>query len=160
MFRQISLLTVLLLSLGTGIALADVPNNNSAAPNAIAQRRGPGPGRGPGGIFQQINLSEAQQQELQSIQESYRPRMQQVQQQLRQEQQGLNQMISGTASESELRRQYQQVASLRNQLGELRFQSILEMRGVMSAEQRQELNELIENQREAMRERMRDRMGN
>lgn len=55
-------------------------------------------------------------------------------------------MIDDTAS-SEVRRQHQQVQTLRQDLSDLRFESMLKMRNVLTPDQREEFAELMQERR-------------
>ena len=56
-------------------------------------------------------------------------------------------MMQGNASENDLRNKHQEIVSLRQQMGNLRFESMLEMRKVLTPEQRQQFVQLMQERR-------------
>ncbi|MCU0515636.1 MAG: Spy/CpxP family protein refolding chaperone [Oscillatoria sp. Prado101] len=153
LLRRVSVLAVLMLALGNigALALAD-----PAPEPPVAQRPGddgpPGPpGRGPGELFEKLNLSQDQMQKMQEIQERYKNQMQQQQQTLRQAEEELRDLMAGTADKNQLREKNRQVQALREKMGELRFESLLEIREVLTPDQRRQMAELMQQRRPGMR---------
>ena len=136
--RRLSVLSVLILAL-SGTATIALAEPNPLPPQTIAQR-GPGPRgpRGPQGAIQELNLSDQQLQDLENIRLKYQDEMNERRQVLIEAQQELNDMMSGEASVGQIRNQYRQVAQLGQQLGDLRFESMIEMREVLTPEQRRQ----------------------
>ena len=133
------------------LALAD-----PAPEPPVAQRPGddgpPGPpGRGQGELFEQLNLSQDQMQKMQQIQERYKTQMQQQQQTLRQAEDEFRDMMAGTADKNQLREKHRQVQALREKMGELRLESLLEMREVLTPDQRRQMAEMMQQRRPGMR---------
>jgi protein CpxP len=111
---------------------------------------GPGP-RGPrdgGKLLEELNLSDAQLQQMQEIRERGRTQSEPTRNQLQQAQEQLKNLMTGNASESAIRTQFQQVQSLRQQLASMHFDHMLEMRNVLTPAQRQEFAQLMEQRRE------------
>ncbi len=149
--RRISVLAVLMLSLGGAVALA---NPNSLLPQAIAQneeqRR---PEGGKARLIQELNLTPEQTQQLQAIQNQYQDQVSQRQQAARQARQELLDLMAGTASEAQVREKYRQVETLKQQASQIRFDSMLAMREVLTPEQRRQFAERMENRRENFKNR-------
>lgn len=144
--RRVSVLTVLMLSLGSAISFASL---NSPLPQAIAQnteeqRR---PGRDKSQLFQDLNLTPEQNQQIQTIQNQYREQISQRGQGLRQARQELSELMASTAAQNQIREKYRQVAELQQQLGNIRFDSMLAMREVLTPEQRRQFAERKQNRR-------------
>lgn len=97
---------------------------------------------------QQLNLSDEQMQQLSAIREKYRPQMERLKQQMQAKGQELSRMMQGNASENDLRRKHQEIINLRQQMGNIRFESMLEMRNILTPEQRQKLAQLLEQRRQ------------
>lgn len=154
--RQLSVLSVLILSFG-GIAADALAQPNPLPAQTIAQR-GPGPRghRGPQRLIEELNLSDSQMQDLEDIRLKYQEQMNEQRQVLMEAQQELNDMMSGDASEAQLRNQYRQVAQLGQELGDLRFESMLEMREVLTPQQRRELAEKMQQRRANRQNRLRN----
>ncbi|MBD1880306.1 MULTISPECIES: Spy/CpxP family protein refolding chaperone [unclassified Coleofasciculus] len=145
--NRISLLAVLILSIGSAVALAD-PNPQSS--QTIAQNSpGARPQRGnKDGLLQQLNLTPQQMQQMQAIRQKYRTQIAPRQQTLRQARQELATLMNSTASASQIRSKNQQVEELQQQLQKLRFESMLEMREVMTPEQRAKFVQLMQQRRQ------------
>ena len=56
--------------------------------------------------------------------------------------------MQGNASEDQLRSKHQEIANLRQQMGNIRFESMLEMRKILTAEQRQKLAQFLQQRRQ------------
>lgn len=144
--RRVSVLAVLMLSLGSAVAFS---NQNSLLPQAIAQnteeqRR---PNRDKEQLIQNLNLTPEQTQQIQTIQNQYQNQISQRKQVVRQARQELLELMAGTASESQVRQKYRQVETLKQQVSEVRFDSILAMREVLTPEQRRQFAEQMQNRR-------------
>lgn len=146
--RRVSVLAVLMLSLGSAFAFA---HPNSPLTQAIAQNteEQPRPERRPGRdksqLFQDLNLTPEQNQQIETIQNQDREQISQRRQALRQARQELVELMAGTASESQIREKYSQVAALQQQVSDLRFDSMLAMREVLTPEQRRQFAEQKQN---------------
>ncbi|MBD2652169.1 Spy/CpxP family protein refolding chaperone [Synechocystis sp. FACHB-383] len=102
---------------------------------------------GQGQWMQSLNLTDSQKQQLEAIRQKYQGQMQSLSEQLRTSQNELRTLMAGNGSDSEIRAKHSQVANLRQQLGELRFNSMLESRQVLTPEQRQKFSELMQERR-------------
>jgi len=100
-------------------------------------------------VFEALDLTPTQQQELRAIRMKYQPDMRSRRSQLRQAENELRSLMVGSAAESDIRAQHERVVQLRSELGEMHFESMLEMRQVLTAEQRQELAELLQQRRDS-----------
>ena len=74
---------------------------------------------------------------------------------MRSKRQKLQEMMAGTATEKEIRSQHQQVVQLDQKMDNLRFESMLETRQVLTPEQRRQFAQLMERHRGQFRERPR-----
>ena len=152
--RRLSILSVLILALG-GTATVALAEPNPLPPQTIAQR-GPGPRgpRGPLGAIEQLNLSDQQIEDLENIRLRYQDEMNEQRQILMEAKQELNDMMSGSTSVGQIRNQYSQVEQLRQQLGALQFESMLEMREVLTPEQRLQFAEKMQQRRAGRQNRL------
>lgn len=149
-----SLLAALMLSLGGAIAFA----SPTLLPQAIAQntqnteeqRR---PERGKARLMQELNLTSEQTQQIQAIRNQYQDRISQRWQAARQAQRELVDLMAGTASEAQVREKHRQVETLKQQVSQIRFDSTLAMREVLTPEQRRQFAERMENRRENFKNR-------
>ncbi|MBE9174145.1 Spy/CpxP family protein refolding chaperone [Synechocystis salina LEGE 06155] len=111
--------------------------------------------RGQGQWMQSLNLTDSQKQQLEAIRQKYQGQMQSLSEQLRTSQNELRTLMAGNGSDSQIRAKHSQVANLRQQLGELRFNSMLESRQVLTPEQRQKFSELMQERRNSRQGRRR-----
>lgn len=136
LLRRVSVLAALILSVSSVAVAAP----NAKLSGAIAQNKQSGGDT----VAKELNLTQAQLQQIQGIRTKYKDQIAQTQQSLRQSEQELRTLMTGTAPESQVRSKYQQVQGLRQQLGNLRFESQLAMRQVLSPTQRRKVTQLME----------------
>ena len=142
--RRVSVLTVLMLSFGSSVAFAN-PNfllSQASAQNTEEQGR---PNRGKARLFQDLNLTPEQSQQIQAIQDQYQDQISQRRQAVRQARQELLELMASTAAESQIREKYRQVETLKQQVSDIRFDSMLAMRQVLTPEQRRQFAERMQN---------------
>lgn len=145
-----SLICATLASFGlTGNALAaDYLQNRdfdsfSVSSTLIAQRRGDDDDRGYKAdkgerLMGKLNLTNEQRNKMSDIRKKYEPQFSSLNEQLRNERETLREMMRTNQGENQLRSQHQKIVSLNQQIQSLRFESMLEMREVLTPEQRQE----------------------
>lgn len=158
LLRRISVVSVLLLSLGGAVALT---NQNPLFPQAVAQNPG-GPKHRENSKFklmEQLNLSQEQQQKLQGIQSQYKDQISQRKQAMRQANRELRDMMAGTASADQIRAKHQQVQDLRQQLEKVTFESMLASRDVLTPDQRKQFAQLMEQRHQNSRNRRGNQTG-
>lgn len=100
-----------------------------------------------GEFMEKLNLTTEQRQQMQSIRTKYQPQMDSLREEMRTEREKLRQMMANNNSPDNLRSQHNKITSLNQKMGDLRFQSMLEMREVLSAEQRQQWNQMMEERK-------------
>lgn len=108
-------------------------------------------------FFEQLNLSETQKQQISSIRQKYRPNIEQTSDRLRTAQQDLQKLMASDASRDQILSKYQQVGNLRQDMERLRFQSMLDIRDVLTTAQRQELEQMMQQRRSKKPEPRNDR---
>jgi Spy/CpxP family protein refolding chaperone len=143
--RRVSLSSVLLLALGSAIALLkpNSPFPASALQNLGAQKDG---GQGEFRLMEQLNLNPDQKQKLTTIYSQYKDRIVQHKQAVRQATKELRELMVSNASADEVRAKYQQVTVMRQQLEATSFESMLAMRDVLTPNQRSQFAQLMEQQ--------------
>jgi len=156
-FHRISLFTLLFLSLSatSAFAASSFDFQTLETPQLIAQSFDDdadfGPrhrGRRRGELMDALDLSNDQKNELQRIRNEYQPRFMEQREALFEARQTLrNMMVDDNASNSDLRQQHDKILSLRDEMGNLRFESMLEMREVLTPEQREDFAELMDERR-------------
>ena len=89
---------------------------------------------------------------MQAIREATRASMQAIHENLRAERETLHALMAGDTPEAELRTQYDTVQTLQCEAADMRFETMLATREVLTPEQRSELAELMRQRREERRE--------
>jgi Spy/CpxP family protein refolding chaperone len=102
----------------------------------------------PDRLIQKLNLTPEQQQKIKDIRSKYRGQISQQMTEFRTERQKLQELMAGNASNDELRSQHQQVAQTKDQLENLHFESMLEMRAVLTPEQRVQFAQMVQQRRQ------------
>lgn len=151
---------IILVGLLTGLTLAGTAlpsradmdlNFNSldldSSEQLMAQRGWGGKQGGQGQWMESLDLSATQKQQLEAIRQKYQDQMKSVSEQLRTNQNELRTLMSGNGSDNEIRAKHTQVNNLRQQLGEMRFNSMMESRAVLTPEQRQKFSQLMQERR-------------
>lgn len=95
--------------------------------------------------IQRLNLTTEQAQRMQTISNKYRGQIVESAKTLRQAQFELGQMLGSDASIDSLRQKHRQVETLKQKVGSLRFESLLEMREVLNPEQRRQVAQNLQN---------------
>lgn len=99
------------------------------------------------GLFDQLNVTSQQKQEIQEIRDQHRVTLEQRQQQLHQVQQDLNQLIASEAPEDQIRQKHDQLLQMTQEMKELNFDVMMQLRGVLTPEQRARFAEIMQNRR-------------
>ena len=156
--RRVSLSSVLLLVLGSAIAIAKPTPvfDQSLVQNLGWQKGGV---QGEFKLLEQLNLSTEQTQKLKAIYSQYKEEISQRKKTLRQTTKQLRTLMVSTASTEEIRAQYQQVEMVRQQLETASFESMLAMREVLTPAQRAQFAQLMEQQEKTFYSRMANQRG-
>ncbi len=128
------------------------------APSALAQRFQPNDiqtvaQRGPHGdraekLIEQLDLSEEQAEQIRTIREEARAENEDLRTQVQQAREQMRSLLDSDASNAELEQQHERMQALHQQMGDRRFQTMLQIREVLTPEQQQQLAELMEQRRE------------
>ncbi|NJR49148.1 MAG: Spy/CpxP family protein refolding chaperone [Leptolyngbyaceae cyanobacterium CSU_1_3] len=163
MFRPLPTIATLLILLGGAVAIATPTLHKTTLENslqesdlqdpifrfpdgAIAQNL---PSSRPGGMgwLRDLNLSSEQMQQMRSIRGRYKNQLMSKRQAARQAQQELRSLMSGGATAGQIREKYRQAQTLHQQLADTQFNSLLEMREILTPQQRQKFAERMERHR-------------
>lgn len=98
-------------------------------------------------LLQQVDLTPEQSQQVKAIKEESKTVAKELKQQMRSQHEEMKSLMVSDASTEEIRIQYQEGQSLRQEMGNNRFETMLRIRGVLTSEQRAEIAELIEQHR-------------
>ncbi|MBE9221973.1 Spy/CpxP family protein refolding chaperone [Cyanobacterium stanieri LEGE 03274] len=102
-------------------------------------------------LIQQLNLTPEQQQQMLEIKNRYEPRMTNLRQEIRTERQELRTMMNNNESTEAIRAKNQTISNLTQQMRELGFETMLEMREVLTPAQREELSQIMNQRRSSNR---------
>ena len=97
-------------------------------------------------LLSQLNLTENQQEQIKKIHHQYKQQIRKKRSNLNILQQQLSDLMVGTESAELIRAKNRQLVNLREEIGELRFESMLATREILTPQQRQKFREIIESQ--------------
>ena len=165
--RRIAALAALIIAIGGAVAIAKpksfLPSTIGQTPNTGPEQparseQSPRSKQGEPGWLKDLNLSTEQVEKIQVIRRQYKDRMGQQRQAMRQAQQELRDLMAGDASDEQIRQKYSQVRDLRQQFADAQFNSMLETRKVLNAEQRRKFADRMQDSREKFKEHRYDRL--
>lgn len=96
-------------------------------------------------LFQQLNLTKEQQEQIQKIHLQYQQQILNHKQHIARLQQQLSDMMVGTEPIKLLQAKNQQLSSFRLKMESLHFESMLAIREILTPQQRQKFRELVKN---------------
>ncbi|MGL5034546.1 MAG: Spy/CpxP family protein refolding chaperone [Microcystaceae cyanobacterium] len=153
---------LLTLGVGTNFSIA-APNASDSQLIAQNQTKKVRRVRGMGGqerMMEQLNLSAQQKQDIDAIRQKFQGQTKPLQEQLRKQMEELRTMMDGAATSESIRTKHSQVMALRQQLGNLRFEGMLESRDVLTVEQRKQFAQLMQQNHSKMKNNMGQMGGN
>ncbi|MEG3438735.1 Spy/CpxP family protein refolding chaperone [Pannus brasiliensis CCIBt3594] len=109
--------------------------------------------RGEDNLLEQLNLSDSQKRQIAAIRQKYQGQMRQLREAMKSDRQEMETLMTGNASDNELRAKHQEIQQNQQRLGDLRFQSLLETRKVLTPAQRTQFAQLMQQRRSEFRER-------
>ncbi len=98
-------------------------------------------------VLEQLNLTPEQSQQIEAIHERFHSDNETLYQEMRTNHQEMRSLLASDASEEQLRQQHQNIQGLRQQLGNNRFETMLQVREILTPEQRTQMAELMEQKR-------------
>lgn len=139
-------LIVMSLSTANGISAKPIFTNNQLNQSHYLAQNLP-TARDGGRLLRQLNLSTEQERQMGQIKAKYESQMRSIKNDLRSERQKLKEMMVTNQSANEIRNQHRRVANLSQRFHDLRFENMLEIREVLTLEQRQEFAKIMEEKR-------------
>ncbi len=94
-------------------------------------------------LFQKLNLTTAQQKQIEQIHRLYYPKIIQLRKQLTAFKNELTDMMASAESPTTIRNKHQEILKLRQELGELQLETMLATREILTVEQRQDFAEIL-----------------
>ena len=161
--RQLSLLIASVVVLGGAVAIANpslrlqsIAQNPATTPSLSATSPNPpapdsnakNPDAREMGWLKDLNLSADQVQKMHAIRSQYKDKISQGRQTVRQSRQELQALMASDASEAQIREKYQQVKTLKQQVADAQFESMLATRNVLNLEQRRKFASHMLKQRQ------------
>jgi periplasmic protein CpxP/Spy len=98
-------------------------------------------------IFKALNLSPSQVKQMQAIRRNYKNRLNQRHAAFKKAQNELMSLMAANATANQIRAKHDRIQTLQNQIGDLRLESLLEMREVLTPSQRQKLAQIMAKRR-------------
>ena len=151
MWRIFSTLAALSFILPLGTYAAQINPEDSQQPENIqiaqmfSQRRYGGEGIKK--LTEKLDLTDEQSTQIDAIHEKYRAANEENYQQLQEAREEMRSLLTSDANPDRLRQQHQQMQSLRQQLANSRFEAMLEVREVLTPEQRQKMADMMAQHR-------------
>ncbi len=102
-------------------------------------------------FMEKLNLTEEQKQKIQVIRQKYQPEIQQTDQSLRAEKSKLREMMVKNQSSDQMRNQHRKIVALHQKINNLRFERMLEIREVLTVQQRQDFASMMEKRKNGRR---------
>jgi Spy/CpxP family protein refolding chaperone len=153
--RRVSFIAASLVVLGGVIALtlphALLPQPSSSPEPPRSSQGDPSPREAT--WLKDLNLSRAQLQKIQAIRQKYQPQVGPQREAIRQAQQEFEMVIASEATADQVRQKYRQFRTIKAQLEDTRFESLLEMREVLTPAQRIKFAENMQRRRSKYRDR-------
>ena len=100
----------------------------------------------PSNLLHQLDLTDSQKEQIKKIHSHYRQQMRKKKSNLTLLQQQLSDLMVGTEPVELIRAKNRQLVDLREEIGSLRFESMLATREILTPQQRQKFREIIESQ--------------
>ncbi len=98
-------------------------------------------------LLKQLNATPQQQQRMQDIRTQYQNQISQHRQQLRQAQEQLQVLLSTNANPREIRQKHDELLQVKQEMNKLQFEMILQIREVLTPEQRRQFADIMEQRR-------------
>jgi protein CpxP len=141
--RHLPVLATMVMSVGGTLAITQT---HLVSPQAVAETiaNRPQPNSPQvNGWLKELNLSPQQVERIKRISNQARVKMTPKIKALRQAQQELMTMMAGSASQTQLRKKFNQIKSLRQQLADAEFENNLAIREILTPNQRRKLVEFM-----------------
>ncbi len=114
-------------------------------PEATPYRGRKNRGRGWERMLQQLDLTSEQREKIDEIQEESRREYKALRQEIRDSHQEMQSLLASDASNGELKKQHRAMQRLRQKMGDRRFETMLEIREVLTPEQRAQMAQFRQN---------------
>lgn len=99
-------------------------------------------------LWEELDLTPEQSQQIEAIHEQSQAEAEPLRQELQQTHEQMRSLLAANASADELRQQHGQIQTLHQQLDDRRFETMLQIREVLTPEQRQQMTQSMERRHE------------
>lgn len=159
LLRRVSVVSLLLVSLAGFISISK-PHSNALTPNIFQGFENPPPQKwGRYGLMEELNLKQEQQQKLQLIQSRYKDKIEYLQEGINRSNQEFRSLMISNIDPGQIRNKHQEVQDLRQKLDNLRLESMIEMREVLTPAQRSRFAQMMARRKDNFHKIPRDRSG-
>jgi Spy/CpxP family protein refolding chaperone len=141
LLKTTSSLILALFLLGSGI----VATNNGSVEAQIVSQNSRRANRQE--ILEKLNLTPQQKQKIASIRQKHRSEIEGLRQQIRTNQEELQTLMAGNSTDKELMAKHQKISELRQELANLNFENMLEIRQVLTPSQRSQMAQVMKERR-------------
>ncbi|MCA6553472.1 MAG: Spy/CpxP family protein refolding chaperone [Pseudanabaena sp.] len=136
------------------------PNNFAELPESTNKFAANSPNMPSGKVLKQLNLTLEQLQKLKAVRDRDQKQIRELGQKLRQTNKELQDLLAGNEGSDVIRAKHKQVIELQRELQNKHFERMLAMREVLTPQQRRQLKDIMEKNRDQLREDMKGRMQN
>lgn len=95
-------------------------------------------------FMERLNLTDAQKQRIEALRNDHNNKIQPIKNQLKTKEDELRSLMSNNASNDQLKSKHNEIQSLRQQMGNLHFENMLEIRSVLTPEQRSQFVQMMD----------------
>jgi Spy/CpxP family protein refolding chaperone len=147
LLKKVSLMvSIAVISLTAVPVLAAPIFGENSEPLQLAQMK-PYSSRGQGwdraNFIERLNLTDAQKQRIEALRNDHNNKIQPIKNQLKTKEDELRSLMSNNASNDQLKSKHKEIQSLRQQMGNLHFENMLEIRSVLTPEQRSQFAQMM-----------------
>lgn len=148
-WRTFSVVTGALFILPLSAYAIDSSSNNSIEdmqPTITAHREHHKHGKEPKieRLMDELDLTSEQSQQIEAIKEEEKTQTEALREQMDDEKSTMRSLLSSDANSDQLRQQHQKIQALDQQIKDNRFETMLQMRDVLTPDQRAQLSELMD----------------
>ena len=143
--RRVSVLSLLMLSLGSTAAFAapSPKQSHHQYSDAIAQQQGSKTHREKDNLFDKLNLSPEQKAKIESIRTQSKEQSTRQLEAFKKAEQELRTLMASNADSNQIRDKHNQIMTMKQQLENSQFETMLAIRDVLTPEQRTQLDQLM-----------------
>lgn len=99
-------------------------------------------------LQRELNLTSEQSEKIRDIRAQAKEDMQSVHENLKEQREAMRSLLTSNANPNRLRQQHQKIQDLKESIDDQRFETMLEVREVLTPEQRSQMSELMLQRRE------------